>query len=75
MVKDPLTIKYLPADRPNILVIKQTSLGDVLHSTAQISAIKRLMPNCYITLMTSTTAYDIYNIHIFILLLLMAPSI
>ena len=44
-----------------ILLIKQTSLGDVLHSTAQARAIRKRLPNCRITLLTSTTAYDIYR--------------
>ena len=44
-----------------ILLIKQTSLGDVLHSTAQVRAIRRAFPNCRITFLTSTTAYDIYR--------------
>ena len=44
-----------------ILLIKQTSLGDVLHSTAQVRAIRKRLPNCRITLLTSTTAYDIYR--------------
>jgi len=61
MAKDLPTSKYLSIDRPNILVIKQTSLGDVLHSTAQIGAIKKLLPHSYLTLVTSTTAYDIYR--------------
>ena len=45
----------------HILLIKQTSLGDVLHSTAQVRAIRKTLPNCRITLLTSTTAYDIYR--------------
>jgi ADP-heptose:LPS heptosyltransferase len=45
----------------NILVIKQTSLGDVLHSTAQVKAIREYLPDCRLTLLTSTTAYDIYR--------------
>ncbi|MBO69201.1 MAG: hypothetical protein CL398_12965 [Acidiferrobacteraceae bacterium] len=61
MAKNLPTASYLPTDRLNILVIKQTSLGDVLHSTAQVNAIKKLLPNCCLTLMTSTTAYDIYR--------------
>ena len=44
-----------------VLLIKQTSLGDVLHSTAQVRAIRQEFPNCRITLLTSTTAHDIYK--------------
>jgi len=45
----------------NILVIKQTSLGDVLHSTAHVRAIRQYLPSCRLTVLTSTTAYDIYR--------------
>lgn len=44
-----------------ILLIKQTSLGDVLHSTAQVRAIRETLPDCRITLLTSTTAHGIYR--------------
>jgi heptosyltransferase-2/heptosyltransferase-3 len=44
-----------------ILLIKQTSLGDVLHSTAQTRAIRERFPNCRLTILTSTTAQDIYR--------------
>jgi ADP-heptose:LPS heptosyltransferase len=36
----------------NILVIKQTSLGDVLHSTAALKAIKKKYPHAAVTFMT-----------------------
>ena len=44
-----------------ILLIKQTSLGDVLHSTAQVRAIRERLPDCHLTILTSTTAKDIYR--------------
>jgi lipopolysaccharide heptosyltransferase II len=44
-----------------ILLIKQTSLGDVLHSTAQVRAIRERLPDCHLTILTSTTAQDIYR--------------
>lgn len=37
----------------NILVIKQSSLGDVLHSTAALSAIKAAYPACHLTVLTN----------------------
>jgi len=43
----------------NILVIKQTSLGDVLHSTGHIRAIKQRFPESQLTLLTATTSYEI----------------
>ena len=45
----------------NILVIKQTSLGDVLHSTGHIRAIRRQFPEAHITLLTADTSADIYR--------------
>ena len=45
----------------NILLIKQTSLGDVLHSTAQVRSIRERFPDCRLTILTSTTAQDIYR--------------
>lgn len=44
-----------------ILVIKQTSLGDVLHSTGHIRTIRENFPGSHITLLTATTSYDIYR--------------
>jgi ADP-heptose:LPS heptosyltransferase len=51
----------LTLQRLRILLIKQTSLGDVLHSTAQARAIREKLPDCHLTVLTSTTAYDIYR--------------
>ncbi|MDA7970487.1 MAG: glycosyltransferase family 9 protein [Gammaproteobacteria bacterium] len=45
----------------NILVIKQTSLGDVLHSTVHIRAIKRRFPGSHLTLLTAASSADIYR--------------
>lgn len=45
----------------NILVIKQTSLGDVLHSTGHVRAIKRQYPDARLTLLTATTSMDLYR--------------
>ncbi|MGR3914363.1 MAG: glycosyltransferase family 9 protein, partial [Gammaproteobacteria bacterium] len=45
----------------NILVIKQTSLGDVLHSTGHIRAIKQNFPGCHLTLLTAAASADIYR--------------
>ncbi len=45
----------------NILVIKQTSLGDVLHSTGHIRTIKQNFPNCRLTLLTAASSADIYR--------------
>ncbi len=44
-----------------ILVIKQTSLGDVLHSTGHIRTIRENFPDSQITLLTATSSYDIYR--------------
>lgn len=44
-----------------ILVIKQTSLGDVLHSTGHIRAIKKRYPNSELTLLTAKTSMAIYQ--------------
>ena len=44
----------------NILVIKQTSLGDVLHSTGHIRAIKLAYPDSHLTLLTSVSCEAIY---------------
>lgn len=43
-----------------ILVIKQTSLGDVLHSTGHVRAIREQFPHARITLLTAVTSADIY---------------
>ncbi len=52
---DPGTVK--------ILVIKQTSLGDVLHATAVLRSIRKTYPAAQLAFLTSTTAADIlrYN--------------
>ena len=46
-----------------ILVIKQTSLGDVLHATAVLRSIRKTYPEARLDFLTSTTAADIlrYN--------------
>ncbi len=44
-----------------ILVIKQTSLGDVLHSTGHIRALKKHYPDSHLTLLTASTSVDIYR--------------
>lgn len=55
----------------NILVIKQTSLGDVLHSTGHIRTIKENIPESKITLLTACGSYDLFrynpNVHEFVL--------
>ena len=43
----------------NILLIKQTSLGDVVHATAAIRSVREAYPQAHITALTSTTASDI----------------
>ena len=43
----------------NILLIKQTSLGDVVHATAAIRSVRQAYPQARITALTSTTAADI----------------
>ncbi len=45
----------------NILVIKQTSLGDVLHASGHIRAIKKHYPGCRLFLLTASTSADIYR--------------
>ncbi|MBX2869349.1 MAG: glycosyltransferase family 9 protein [Acidiferrobacterales bacterium] len=47
----------------NVLVIKHTSLGDVLHSTGHVRAIKERFPESRLVLMTATTSADIYRHH------------
>ena len=44
-----------------ILVIKQTSLGDVLHSTGHIRALKKHYPDSHLTLLTASTSMAIYR--------------
>jgi len=44
-----------------ILVIKQTSLGDVLHSTGHVRAIKHTWPSSELILLTATSSVDIYR--------------
>ena len=55
----------------NIFIIKQTSLGDVLHSTGHIRTLKENFPDSQITLLTADTSFDIfkYNSHIHRILL------
>ena len=62
--------RHPTADRPmvdggpvKILVIKQTSLGDVLHATAILRSIRKAYPTAQLAFLTSTTAADIlrYN--------------
>lgn len=50
----------------NILVIKHSSLGDVLHATGHLRTIKENFPGCQLTVVTSKTSYDIlrYNKYI-----------
>ncbi len=44
-----------------ILVIKQTSLGDVLHSTGHVRAIKQYWPDSELILLTANGSLDIYR--------------
>ncbi len=44
-----------------ILVIKQTSLGDVLHSTGHIRALKKRYPDSHLTLLTASASAAIYR--------------
>ncbi|MGI9315832.1 MAG: glycosyltransferase family 9 protein [bacterium] len=44
-----------------ILVIKQTSLGDVLHSTGHVRTIKQTWPDSELVLLTATGSADIYR--------------
>ncbi|HCY13697.1 MAG TPA: hypothetical protein DG414_07650 [Gammaproteobacteria bacterium] len=50
-----------PRASMNILVIKQTSLGDVVHATAALRAIRRAHPDAHITVLTSTSARDVFR--------------
>ena len=43
-----------------ILLIKQTSLGDVVHATAPIRSVRAAFPDAHITVLTSTTAADLF---------------
>jgi ADP-heptose:LPS heptosyltransferase len=45
----------------HILVIKLTSLGDVLHSTGHIRTLKETFPNSSITVLTADSSYDIFK--------------
>lgn len=45
----------------NILVIKQTSLGDALHATGPIRAIKENFPDGRLTVLTAAASVDIYR--------------
>ncbi len=45
----------------NILVIKQTSLGDVLHSSGHIRAIKNQYPDCRLVVLTANSAEQIFS--------------
>jgi len=44
----------------NILLIKQTSLGDVLHATPHIRAIKARYPQAHLTVLTAQGSAEIY---------------
>ena len=46
-----------------ILVIKQTSLGDVLHATGHIRSIKEAYPDAQLYVMTATSSALIYRHH------------
>lgn len=43
----------------NILLIKQTSLGDVVHGTAAIRSVRLARPDARLTVLTSTTAVSV----------------
>ncbi len=45
----------------NILVIKLTSLGDVLHATGHVRTIRENFPDAHITLLTAPTSADIFR--------------
>jgi len=45
----------------NILVIKQTSLGDVLHASGHIRALKECYPESRLVLLTAITSADVYR--------------
>ena len=42
-----------------ILVIKQTSLGDVLHATVPIRLLKEQYPDSHLTLLTDKSSYPV----------------
>lgn len=44
-----------------ILIIKQTSLGDVLHASGHIRAIKKKYPDSMLSLLTAQTSAEIYK--------------
>jgi ADP-heptose:LPS heptosyltransferase len=44
-----------------VLVIKETSLGDVLHSTGHVRAIRREYPQARLTLLTDLSSWPIYR--------------
>ena len=44
----------------NILVIKTTSLGDVLHATPHLRAIKKRYPDAHLTVLTARSSAEIY---------------
>jgi len=44
----------------NILVIKTTSLGDVLHATPHLRAIKKRYPDAHLTVLTAASSAEIY---------------
>ena len=44
----------------NILVIKTTSLGDVLHATPHLRAIKKNYPDAHLTVLTAISSAEIY---------------
>ncbi len=48
------------SDIVNILLIKTTSLGDVLHATPHLRAIKRRYPDAHLTVLTARTSAEIY---------------
>jgi|GEM_PF-181814 len=56
----------------NILVIKETSLGDVLHATGHLRTIKENFPHSKLTVLTAQSSSDLlqYNPHVDTLLLL-----
>ena len=45
----------------DILVIKQTSLGDVLHASGHVRAIKQQFPHSRLVLLTANTSQDIFR--------------
>lgn len=50
----------------NILLIKQTSLGDVLHATPHLRAIKQKYPDAHLTVLTAKGSAEIYQHNPFI---------